>query len=121
MAQTLEYFLMRNYLNGEVRFPMLTYAAIFQDDPSNNKCHVFFPNLDYECCIDYSNNEQLLKLAEQELGFALWFWEDLGRKFPKSNTISDKDLPHGAVLNFISCDYDKFKQSISVKVIDLSD
>lgn len=100
---------------------MLTYAAIFVDDPEKQRCHVSFPNLNYECDIDYENNEELLKAASEELSFAVWLCDDRGQKIPKPKTISDERLPNGAVINFVSSDYERYKQSLSVRVIDLSD
>lgn len=97
-----------------------TYAAIFEDDSEKQRCSIKIPNLEYESEIDYTTNEELLKRAEDELSFALWLYEEREGKLPKANTISDKELPAGGVLRFLSSDYDKYKQSLSVKEIEIS-
>ena len=97
-----------------------TYAAIFQDNNKENTCYVSFPNLDYNCYISYVDYNDLLRQASLELGFALWLFEDSGKKFPKPNTISNKTLPRDAEIKFISCDYEAFKKASSVKTFTLS-
>ncbi len=94
---------------------LLTYAAIFKDNNEENTCYVSFPNLDYECYISYVDANDLLHKASLELGFALWIFEDIGKKFPKPNTISDKGLPLGAEIRFITCNYEAFKAPLSIK------
>ena len=96
-----------------------TYPAIFTDDKDTKTCHVEFPNLHYGSDIAYSDKSNLMREAEHELGFALWLFEDAGREFPKSEAISDKGLPSGTAVKFVSCDYEKYRRSVSVKVFDL--
>ena len=94
-----------------------TYPAIFTDNKDTKTCHIGFPSLNYESDISYSKTP--MQKAEHELGFALWLFEDAGREFPKSEAISDKGLPSGTAVKFVSCDYEKYRRSVSVKVFDL--
>ena len=96
-----------------------TYPAIFKDDKDAKTCHIEFPSLNYESDIAYSDKSSLMHEAEHELGFALWLCEDTGLEFPKAETVSSKGLPSGAEIKFVCCDYDKYKQGVSVKVFEL--
>lgn len=100
---------------------MLFYSAIFTPNNDNNTCTVTFPDLNYSCVLDYSNKEAFRKQLSEELGFALWMVEDSGKVIPNPKTISDNSLPAGSFIDFVQCDYNKFKKTISVKVFDLSD
>ncbi len=97
------------------------YSAIFEDNEQDKTCHITFPSLNYESDITYKDKSDLSRKAEQELGFAIWLCEEAERKVPKPQPITDKGLTSGATIRFVNCDYDKYKQNISVKEFDLSD
>ena len=100
---------------------LLTFSAIFTPNNENGACNVSFPDLQHECDITASNNQQLMKEAADELGFALFLREDAGQRLPLPKTISDKELPEDSYIALVPIDYDNFKKFVSVKVIDLSD
>lgn len=99
---------------------LFTYAAIFQDNTHDNTCLVSFPNLQHDAYISYSDKNDLMRQASLELGFALWLCEDAGKKFPMHRTISKQNLPAGAEIRFVNCDYEAFKNASSVKFFDFS-
>ena len=99
---------------------MLIYSAIFTPNKDNNTCTVSFPDLDYSCLLDYSDKEAFRKQVKDELGFALWILEDAGKLIPSPKDISNTPLPAGSFVDFVQCDYSKFKKTVSVKVFDLS-
>ena len=99
---------------------LLIYSAIFTPNKDNNTCSVSFPDLNYSCLLDYSDKETFRKQLQDELGFALWLLEDSGKLIPTPKTISKNSLPAGSFIDFVQCDYFKFKKTISVKVFDLS-
>lgn len=96
-----------------------TYPVIFQDDTNNNSSHVCFPDFPYECDISYSDYSDLMQKTALELGFALYLREEAKQKFPRPNSINNRILPPSSTMNFVECDYGKFKQSLSVKNINL--
>ncbi len=98
---------------------ILNYSAVFTPDEQKGSCSVYFPDIDYECSLDTSNNSNFRKQLQQELAFALWLYEEKGNVIPFPKTICDLPLPQGAYIDFVPCDFDTFKHHISVKNIDL--
>ena len=97
------------------------YPAVFTPNEKDGSCHIFFPDLEHECDVPYSNSDSLKHVAAEELGFALWMFEDSGNTIPAPKTASIEDLPGGAYVSEIGIDYEAFKKSITVKIIDLSE
>lgn len=100
---------------------LMIYSAVFTPDKEHNTCVVIFPDLDYACTLDTSDTFEFRKQLKEELGFALWLQEDAGKPIPTPKTISNKEMPAGSYIDFVQCDYDKFKQNISVRTIDLTE
>ena len=98
----------------------LFYSAIFRPDVEHGNCYVYFPDLDYSCCLETSDMDSFRQRLEDELGFAMWLFEDSGKVIPAPSTISGEDLPPEAYIDFVPCDYENFRQGVSVKNIDLS-
>ena len=47
-------------------------------------------------------------------------FDDAGKTIPTPKTNMDKDMPADSYLDFVQCDYEKYKQRISVRTIDLA-
>ena len=97
----------------------LYYSAIFTPDETHGSCSVYFPDLDYECCLDISDYSTFREQSLQELAFALWLCKDKGNVIPFPKTICDLPLTQGAYIDFVPCDFDTFMQHIKVKLFDL--
>jgi predicted RNase H-like HicB family nuclease len=100
---------------------MMIYTAFFTPDKEHNTCLVQFPDLDYSCTLDISDMAEFRHQLKEELGFALWMYDDAGKPIPTPKTNRDKELPPDSYIDFVQCDYEKFKQNISVREIDLSE
>ncbi|MBQ7544223.1 MAG: hypothetical protein IJT02_04685 [Synergistaceae bacterium] len=96
------------------------YPAVFKPSQNDGNCSIYFPDLDHECEVSYSNSDDLKKSASEELGFALWMCEDAGRRIPAPKTAEIADVPEGAYVSEAGIDYEAFKKGMSVRVIDLS-
>ena len=66
-----------------------------------------------------SDNSSFREQLQQELAFALWLCEEKGSVIPFPKTIGDLPLTQGAYIDFVPCDFNTFKQHISVRNIDL--
>ena len=99
----------------------LFYSAFVYNDENSGSSHVVFPDLKCECDIEADSDEDFRKKAAEELGFALWMFEDAGRRLPLPKTISSSEIPEGSAISIIPIDYEHFKKHLTVKVIDLSE
>ena len=97
------------------------YPAVFTPNEKDGSCHIFFPDLEHECDVPYSNSDSLKHVAAEELGFALWMCEDAGKRIPAPKTARINEVLGGAYVSEIGIDYEAFKNSVTVKVIDLSE
>ena len=95
------------------------YTAVIEKNTDNNNAHVSFPCLHYECDISFLDDSDLMSKLPEELGFALWLLENAGKKFPQNNSAVDKNLSPNVTWRLIECDYETFRQSLSVRNINL--
>ena len=95
------------------------YPAIFTPKRKEGTCRVFFPDLEHESEIAYDTAGQLKARSAEELGFALWLCEDSGKSFPLPGSVKSRNLSDGAFMDVVELDYDRFKQGVTVKVIDI--
>ena len=99
----------------------VNYPAVFKPNVKEGNCHICFPDLEHECDVPYGTPEKLKRSAAEELGFALWMCEDAWNRIPAPRTVGIKELPNGAYISDVAIDYGEFKESVAVKVIDLSE